>query len=65
MKILSPYRIPVGITIDVNKPLKIPKIEVKLTNSKKSKPIDTGGIEVGECTKIGKHSKNFNSLPWK
>lgn len=57
------YIVPVGETIDLDKPLKRPEIGVKLVNcSQSSSVIKTGGIEVGECTKVGTHLTDYNTL---
>lgn len=58
---LSKYFSPVASTIDVNRPLKTTNFETKLIDCTNfSKPIDTGGIEVGKCEKVGTHLGSFN-----
>lgn len=49
----DPYRVRVGSTIDVNKPLVRPNITVELSPKSQLQPINTGGIDVGKCTTVG------------
>ena len=63
IKFFGAYIVPVGETIDLDKPLKIPQIGVELVNfSQISSPIKTGGIDVGKCTIVGKHLTDYNTL---
>lgn len=63
LRFLSKYFTPVATTIDVNRPLKTIEFETKLIDCTiYTKPIKTTGIEVGECTKVGKHIVTYNQL---
>lgn len=63
LKFLSRYFTPVGSTIDINRPLRTIDFETKLIDyTVYSKPINTGGIEIGEPTKVGTHIKTYNEI---
>lgn len=63
LKFLSRYFTPVASTIDINRPLKTIDFETKLIDcTTYSKPINTGGIEIGEPIKVGTHIKTYNEI---
>lgn len=61
-RLLGAYQTPVRETIDLDKPLVIPTITLALIKEvPHSTMLKNSGIDVGVCTKVGTHLRDFNN----